>query len=125
MNKIYILQKDELGDELYDRIYLLIRKTGWTRQSMGATFGLAGGMLSIILGLLWAVVRYLAPVSLGSLLNVLSNVFFMLSLPLLALGAYCLDLLEKRLPILPLPAESQSADSERWHGLRTQHPHNN
>jgi hypothetical protein len=55
----------------------------------------------------------------------LSNLFFALPLPLLALGAYCLDLLEKRSPILPLPANSQPASFERWHRLQARRPYNN
>ena len=115
MNKTYTLREDEIGGGLYRRIYLLVRKNRWTRQAIGATTGLAGGMLSIILGaLLWAVVVSLpAPGSFRSFLNVLEIVLFALSLPLLALGASCLDLLEKKPPILPLPAKSQPAGCER------------
>jgi hypothetical protein len=97
MNKTYTLLEDDIGGELYRRIYLLVRKNRWTRPSIGATMGLAGGMLSIILGaLLWAViVSHLASGSFGSFLNALEIVLFALSLPLLVLGTYCLDLLEK------------------------------
>jgi hypothetical protein len=126
MNKIYVLQKDELRGELYQRIYLLIRKNRWTRQSIGASVGLAGGLLSIILGaLLWPIVPLLAPGSFRSILNVVEIVFFALSLPLLSLGAYCLDLLEMRVPILPVPAESQPHKLVRWHRFRAQHPNKN
>ena len=126
MNKIYVLQKDELRGELYQRIYLLIRKNRWTRQSIGAGVGLAGGLLSIILGaLLWAVVPLLATGSFRSFLNVVEILFFALSLPLLALGAYCLDLLEMQAPNLSLPAKPQSDGSNRWPRLRVQHPNKN
>jgi hypothetical protein len=118
MNEIYVLPKDELEGELYRRIYILIRKNRWTRQSMVATFGLAGEILSILLGLLfWIVVGFLTQGSIESFLALLSNLFFGLPLPLLALGAYCLDLLEKRSPMLPLPVNSQPAGFERWHHL--------
>ena len=114
MNEIFILPKDELDGGLYRRIYLLVRKDRWSWQSAGATFGIAGGMLSIILGLwLWALVQFLAPVGFGSSLHLLSNIFLVIPLPLLAWGAYCLDLLEKRPPTLPLPAKSQVTVSER------------
>jgi hypothetical protein len=114
MNKIYTLPEDDLGGEFYRRIYLLVstKRGGW--QSAGAVFGLTGGMLSIPLALVsWAAVRFLSPVAISATLNVLSNLFFALSLPLLALGAYCLDLLEKKPPILPLSAESRTAGCER------------
>ena len=126
MGRIYVLQKDELGGELYRRIYLLVRKNRWTWQSIGATFGLASGLLSILLSLLlWAGARFLAPGSFGSLLNALSTVLMVLSLPLLALGAYCLDLLEKKPPVLPLPIESRSAGPSRWLRLRPRQPDTN
>lgn len=126
MNKIDTSREEDMGDELYRRIYLLIKKNGWARQSIGAAFGLAGGMLSIILGaLLWVTTPLLAPGSFASFLNVLEIVFFVLPLPLLALGAYCLDLLEKKPPLLPLRVGFQPARSERLHRLRLQRPHNN
>ena len=126
MNKIYDLQKDEAGGELYRRVYLLIRKNRGTRPSLVAAFGLAGGLLSIILGaLLWALVKLLAPGSFGSFLNAVETLFFALSLPLLAWGACCLDLLEKQPSILFLPAGSRPGGSDRWHRLRAQHPNKN
>ena len=126
MNRIYVLPKDVLGEGIYRRIYLLIKKNRWDSAAIGATFGLVGGMLSIILGaMLWAVVPLLAPVSLGSFLNVLEIVFFILPLPLLALGAYCLDLLERKPPNLPLPVKSQPAGFESRHRLRPHRPHQN
>ena len=126
MNKIYILPKDELGGELYRRICLLIRKNRWTRQSIGAAFGLTGGMLAIILGaVLWAIVLLLAPGNFCLVLNGLETLCFALTLPLLALGAYCLDLLETNPPILPISARSQTSGFERWHHLRPQLPHKN
>lgn len=126
MNEIYVLRKDELGGELYGRIYLLIRKNRWTRQSIGASVGLAGGLLSIISGsLLWAVVSFLVRDRFGSFLNVVEILFFALSLPLLALGVYCLDLLEQSPPSLPLPAMSRLKVSGRYRRFRPQHPSNN
>lgn len=126
MNKIYILQKDELGGELYRRIYLLIRKNRWTRQSIGAGIGLIGGLLSIIVGaLLWPIVSLLAPGSFGSFLNRVEIVLFALFLPLLALGAYCLDLLEKSSPGFPLPIQSQFSGFERLIRLHPHQPNKN
>ena len=108
MNTIYVLPKDELGGGIYRRIYLLIRKNRGDWAAAGATLGLACAMLSIILAaLLWVVVPLLARSNFRSFLNVLDTAFFVLPLPLLALGAYCLDLLEKRQPALPLPTDSR------------------
>ncbi len=126
MNMIYVLPKNTLGEELYGRIDLLIRKNGRAWAAIGATFGLAGGMLSIILAtLLWAIVTLLVSTGLGSFLNILETVFFSLSLPLLALGAYCLDLLEKRPPIIPLSAKTQPTGSKSLPRFQPRRPHQN
>ena len=126
MNKIFDLPKDELGERLYQRIYLLIKKNQWGWATRGAACGLLGGMLSIILGaLLWAIVPLLLQGSMRSFLNVLETVFFVLPLPLLALGAYCLDLLEKRTPIHSLPSQFRSARFESVRRLRLQSPRQN
>ena len=126
MNKMYVLPKDESGAELYRRIYLLITKNRWAWTTVGAACGLAGGMFSIILAaLLWALVPLLWQDSLSSFLNLMETVFFVLPLPLLALGAHCLDLLDETPPLLTLLAESQSAVCERRYQFRPQRPHRN
>jgi hypothetical protein len=109
MNKIYTLPEDELKGEIYQRILRLMGKNWGTWESVLAVAGLFGGLLSIILGVLvWAAVGLFTPAgALGRFLDVAGTVLFVLPLPLLALGAYCLDLLEKKPPALPLPAESQ------------------
>jgi hypothetical protein len=109
MNRIFALQEDELRGGIYRRILLLMGKNRWAWQMVGAATGLFGGLLFIILGVLvWAVVGLIAPAgALGSFLNVAGTILFLLPLPLLALGAHCLDLLEKKAPVLPLPADSQ------------------
>ena len=126
MNKFFVLPEDNFGDVLYRRIILLVRKNGWGWRSVGAAFGLGGGALSILLGgLLWVVVRFFANGNLGSFLNSVELVFFVIIIPLLALGVHCLDLLEKMPPVLPLPSESRPADSEYTYFLRPRHPHKN
>jgi hypothetical protein len=124
--KVYILREDDLRGELYRRIYLLVIKNRWTWQCMGATFGITGGMLSLLLAvLLWAIVRFLTAGGSISALHTFEIVFFALPLPLLAFGVHCLDLLEKEPPILPLPSKSQPTDFRRRLRLRLGHPHNN
>ncbi|HEX8649486.1 MAG TPA: hypothetical protein VF708_01500 [Pyrinomonadaceae bacterium] len=123
---MYILQTDEPGAELYRRIYLLIRKDRWTHQSIGASIGIAGGLGSIIIGaILWLIVSLLAPGSPGSFLNTVEIILFVLSLPLLTLGAYCLDLLEKNLSRLPSPIQSQPGGFEHLMRLRPQQTNKN
>ena len=111
MNRIYVLQEDELRGGIYHRIHLLMAKNrgGW--QMVGAAVGLFGGLLSIVLGVMsWAVVGIIAPAgAFGSFLDVAGTALFFLPLPLLALGAHCLDLLEKKALAFRLPAASQPA----------------
>ena len=126
MNKIYVLPEDDLGEQLYRRIYLLIKENRWAWATIGALFGLISGTFSIILGtVLWVILRLLSQGELRSFLNVLDTMFFVLPLPLLALGAYCLDLLEQMPSALPLPAQAQPADLEILFSLRPQRPHRN
>lgn len=115
MNKIYVLREDELRGGMYRRILLLIGKNRGAWQAVAGVAGLLGGLLSIVLGVLvWAVVGLIAPSgAVGSFLDAAGTVLFVLPLPLLALGAHCLDLLEKKPPALPLPAESRRAAPRR------------
>jgi hypothetical protein len=123
---MYILPKDELGEGLYRRIYLLIKKNRGCWAKRGAAFGLGGGMLSIIFGaLLWGAVAILAPGGLRAFLNVMETVFFVMPLPLMALGAYCLDLLEQRTPVLPAPAPSRPHGFMHLRPVRPRQPHQN
>ena len=109
MNKIYMLPEDELKGEIYQRIVRLMGKNRGTWESVLAAVGLFGGLLSIVLGgVVWAAYGLFPPAgALGSLLDVAGTVLLVMPLPLLALGAYCLDLLEKKPPALPLPTETK------------------
>jgi hypothetical protein len=109
MNRIYELPEDELRGEMYQRVLLLLSKGRGTWQASAAAVGLFGGLLSIVLGcLVWAVVGLCSPGGVvGSTLDVAGTLLFTLPLPLLALGAYCLDLLEKMAPALSPRAESR------------------
>src|SRR5688572_9025442 len=91
--------RDNAGDRIYLRIYLLVSRRGGGWRSMAAFFGLAGGLLSVPLAMvLWGIGRFIAPIQISSTLNELSNILFLITLPLMAVGACCLDLLENRLP---------------------------
>ncbi|MET0649256.1 MAG: hypothetical protein ABW208_21820 [Pyrinomonadaceae bacterium] len=127
MNKSYVLTEDELRGEMYRRILLLMVKNRGSWQSVAAAFGLFGGLLAIVLGVLdWAVVGLFAPAgSLGPFLDVAGTILLVLPLPLLALGAFCLDLLEKKPPPLPLPTESRPAVAVLRRYRRPRHPHHN
>lgn len=120
MNKIYAMPQDELRGEIYQRIRLLMGKNRGTWAAVAAVAGLGGGMLSIVLGLLvWVVVGLVGPASaLGPILDVVGTVLLILPLPLLALGAHCLDLLEEKAPALPLPGAPRVARLPARYGRR-------
>jgi hypothetical protein len=127
MNKIYTLPKDELRGDIYRRILLLMGKNRGSWEAVGATVSLFGGLLAIALGALdWAVVGLFAPAGpLGSFLDVAGTILLVLPLPLLALGASCLDRLEKKAPALPLPVEPRPAATVLRHYRRPRYPHHN
>jgi hypothetical protein len=104
-----------------------MRKNWKSWQSLVAAVSLFGGLLAIVLGALdWAAVGLFSPAgALGSLLDTAGTVLLVAPLPLLALGAFCLDLLEKKSLSLPLPADSRPAVSVRRHHRRPRHPHLN
>ena len=110
MNEFYVLPEDEPRGEIYQRMLCLIGRNRRARESILAAVGLFGGLLSIILGVAaWAAFGLLAPAgALGSFLDIAGTVLLVLPLPLLALGAHCLDLLEKKSATLPLPVESHT-----------------
>jgi hypothetical protein len=96
MNRDYELQEDQEWD-LYEEMHRLIEINPWAWQSIGAVSGLIGGVLSPVFGtLLIAVTRFIHSGPTDSLLNGLSIVSFVLTIPLLAFGAHCLDLLERK-----------------------------
>ena len=111
MNNIYELHEDELRGGIFHRVLLLLGRNRVTWQTVGAVVGLFGGLLSLALAvLIWAVVGLISPAGApGSFLEVAGTVLFVLPLPLLALGAHCLDLLEKKAPALPFPAAPRAA----------------
>ena len=127
MNKIYVLPEDDMRGEMYQRMLLLMGKNWGSWQSVVAAVSLFGGLLAIVLGALdWAFVGLFAPAgALGAFLDAAGTILLILPLPLMALGAFCLDLLEKKPPALPLPAESRPPVPVRGHRRRPRHPHHN
>jgi hypothetical protein len=116
---------DEMGDRIYLRIYALVSKRGAGWPSVGAVSGLLGGLLTVPVALLLSgMSKFIAPVEIVGTLDVLSNILFLLTLPLLALAACCLDLLENKFPATP-PAEYQTIGLEGLRHLRPRHLHNN
>ena len=63
---------------------------------LGTVFGLGGGLMAPIIGCVLTIVSWVADPSWHGLsLHVAATSLFVLTFPLLLLGAHCLDLLEK------------------------------
>ena len=67
----------------------------WSRRSCGVAFGLCGGFIALIFGVLvTAVSWFVDPKWHGVFLHQMSTVLFILAMPLFILGAHCLDLID-------------------------------
>ena len=67
-----------------------------TWKSRGAVFGLGGGLIAPVAGSILTIVSWFAdPAWHGFSLHYLATALFVLTLPLLILGAHCLDLIDK------------------------------
>ena len=109
--------RDEAGDGIYRRIYVLVSMEGGGWGSRVAIFGLAGGLFSVPLAMLLWVLKFIAPIQTAATLNEVSNILFALALPLLALGACCLDLLESKSPSSTPPGHNPISLAD-WRHLR-------
>jgi hypothetical protein len=67
-----------------------------TWKSRGVVFGLIGGLMAPILGSMLTVISWFSnPAWHGLSLHAAATSLFVVALPLLILGAHCLDLLDK------------------------------
>jgi hypothetical protein len=84
------------GTELTTRnVIKVLRIHGWTFKTGGAAFGLCGGIVAPVLGaILTAVAWFTGPAWHGHLLQRDATILLFLTIPLLMLGAHCLDLLD-------------------------------
>lgn len=83
--------------DCYAEITALIRKNPWTWQSVCAALGLACGVLAPILGALFDVASwFINSKAVTANLHILSIVLCALTIPLLIIGAVCLELLEAK-----------------------------
>jgi hypothetical protein len=100
--------KDDLEWDVYEEMQRLIEINPWAWQSIGAVSGLMGGVLSPVLGtLLIAVTWFIHSQRIVSSLNGLSIISFVLTIPLLAFGAHCLDLLERKTANLSMSSSTR------------------
>jgi hypothetical protein len=98
MNITYKIQSDEEGN-MYRQICDLLEQQPWTWQSVSAVIGLMGAVLCPLLGILLTVATWfiVSPKAI-SVFHIVSVAAFALTVPLLACGAHCLDLIEKKIP---------------------------
>ena len=94
MTPEYSLQKMKLKPS---RLMEQMRVHGWTWKSGGAVCGLCFGIISpLIASVLTAIAWFTGPEWHGLSLHRDGTVLFFLSIPLLILGAHCLDLADKQ-----------------------------
>ena len=85
------------NDLLPDRLRAVFRCHGWTMKSTGACVGLVGGVIAPLVGLtLTALASFIGDWH-GFHLGRDGTILLFLTIPLLILGAHCLDLLDKEI----------------------------
>ena len=95
MNATSKLSGEPAETDLYLEIESLIRKNPKRWQSVCAVLGLGGGAVAPLAAAIFNVFTwFIRSIQVHSYLHVLSIVLCVLTLPLLMLGASCLDLLE-------------------------------
>lgn len=74
-----------------------LRLHGWSWKSSGAVFGLCGGITSPLIGsILTAIAWFSGPTWHGFAMQRDGTVLLFLTIPLLILGAHCLDLMDQQ-----------------------------
>ena len=68
----------------------------WDCRSLGAIIGMAGGIIVAFLGSLLTFGSWFMRGEIGRFEHVAGTVLLLLTIPLLVLGAHCLDLVERR-----------------------------
>ena len=95
MSTTYETLDVETETDLYEEMEALIKRNPWAWKSVCATLGLAGGVIAPALGAAADVIAwFVRSPSINSYLSAASIVLCALTLPLLILGALCLDSLE-------------------------------
>jgi hypothetical protein len=98
VNRDYELLKEQKEDTArLKKLYFGARKGMWAWPTSGAVCGLAGGVIAAISGtLLLAIAWAIGDESSGLSLHGIGSILLLSTMPLLILGACCLDLVEKR-----------------------------
>jgi hypothetical protein len=94
--------------DLYQELESLVKKNPCAWQTVCAVLGLAGGIIVPVLGAMADILTwFISSNAVITRLHVLSIVFCSLTLPLLILGAYCLDLLNRKTARLAPPGKAR------------------
>jgi hypothetical protein len=94
MSGTYTMQK-EVSTPFAAAAQLLEGNRTW--KSRGVVFGIAGGLIAPIIGSLLTVISWFAdPAWHGVHLRTMGTTLFVFAIPLLILGAHCLDILDKQ-----------------------------
>jgi hypothetical protein len=97
MIRTYDEFKQVIADQSGLRIEFRAKNQGWNYQSIGACAGLAGGVIAALSGSLLTAITWFTGTGAGSsYLHTLGTMLLFLTIPLLILGAHCLDLAEKQ-----------------------------
>lgn len=106
MNATFESLENQAETDLYKEIEALIRKNPWTWQSVCAIVGLVGSVIAPVLGATFDVLSWFSSSNaVNSYLHVLSVALCALTLPLIILGAFCLDSLQRKTAQLSPPSE--------------------
>lgn len=86
----------ETEDRLKE-LYLWTRRTGWTWRAVGAAAGLGGGILAAAVGALLSALAWAhGDQSAGLSQHGVGSILLLSTIPLLVIGAHCLDLLDRK-----------------------------
>jgi hypothetical protein len=107
MNTLYLESLKEREEiDFYAEIKSLVKQHPWAWQTVCGVTGLAGGVVAPVLGATSGVMTsFVNSRAAASYLNLLSIVFCALTMPLLILGAFCLNSLEAKTAPLSTPSE--------------------
>jgi hypothetical protein len=97
MKQDYLVEEERPGKRLYLKPDTPAKRIGWTWQATGAVLGLSGGLIAIVFGAVFTISGWFAgSVTARSFLKKDGTIVFLLAIPLLILGAHCLDLLDRK-----------------------------
>lgn len=96
MNMTYDEFKKSKVSRPEQRLAYRSRSRVWDWRSLGAVCGLAGGVIAALLGSLLTAGSWFTSSGGNSFIHTLGALLLFLTIPLLCLGAHCLDLMEKR-----------------------------